>query len=309
MHIVIYQWHTRDNFLLQNLFPHAQIIKAQPQADDQRLIDMARQIAAQHPNQPLHWFFQLNLSYSEHWLNQRSHLLSVLSTLGFTVYNGQVTDTRKRYVQQLNQQLGLNCVTIEQSQQLKDSLLVMVKSNYNYGGEFESQLSPEQLIALDLRSNIGCDIQGFDSYYQTTMAAVDKTLFDDERVVIERYIENLDQRFYRMYRCGNHAILSEIVNPDVVKKMRPGLPRKNWYFAFDQCKHHAYQALINDASLMFNAIKMNFGAIDIVMDDEDNGYIIDINPTPGWGSENQSKVLDFLRHGIEPVRTADAALL
>ncbi|NQZ13035.1 MAG: hypothetical protein HRT35_38305, partial [Algicola sp.] len=59
MHIVIYQWGTGPNFLLQHLYPQAQVIKAQPEGDDQRIIALARQIADERQGETLHWFFQI----------------------------------------------------------------------------------------------------------------------------------------------------------------------------------------------------------------------------------------------------------
>ncbi|NQZ08596.1 MAG: hypothetical protein HRT35_15695, partial [Algicola sp.] len=247
-----------------------------------------------------------NLSYSERWLSDRTATVQLLLALGFEVHNAKVTDIRKRNVQSLNRELGLNSVTIDH-QNSPGELPVMVKSNYNYGGVYESALGSELSTALGFSSVAGCEIQGFDGYYKTTLAQVDKALFEDERVVIERYIDNQEQRFYRFYRCGEQAILSMIINPDVIKKMRPGLPRKNWYFKFDQPQpisqgqpqDHHYPATIDDATVIFQKMEIDFGAVDIVMDDEYNGYIIDVNPTPGWGAEKQEQILDYLRQGIK----------
>jgi hypothetical protein len=40
---------------------------------------------------------------------------------------------------------------------------------------------------------------------------------------------------------------------------------------------------------------MEFGAIDIVVDNDHTPHIIDANPTPGWGDERQEGFLEHLR--------------
>jgi hypothetical protein len=304
MHIVIYKWRTSHHFLLQHLFPEAEIIQAEPRVDDERIITLAHQIANKHQGEETHWFFQINLSYSEKWLCNRVGTVQVLMDLGFHVYNSDVTDIRKRSLQKLIRKTGLNCVTVDK-QDSEAATPVIVKTNYNYGGEFESTLSPELVRALDFESVTGCKIQSSVGYYRTTLAEVDKAVWQDERLVVERCIENSDNRFYRFYRCGKNAILSEIINENLIKKMEPGLPRKNWYFEFRKCTNHIYQELIDNASTLLDEMGMKFGAVDIVMDDKGRAYIIDVNPTPGWGGENQGKILRFLRSGVQ--RTCESA--
>jgi len=300
MHIVIYKWGTSHHFLLQHLFPEAEIIQAEPRVDDERIISIAHQIANKHQDEEIHWFFQINLSYSQKWLCNRAGTVQVLLDLGFQVYNSDVTDIRKRSLQKLIRKIGLNCVTVDK-QDSEGATPVIVKTNYNYGGEFESMLSPELIRALGFESVTGCNIQSFVGYYRTTLAAVDKTIWQDERLVVERCIENSDNRFYRFYRCGKNAILCEVINENLIKKMEPGLPRKNWYFEFRKCINHIYQELIDNASTLLEAMGLQFGAIDIVMDDKGRAYIIDVNPTPGWGTEKQDQILSFLSMGVQKV--------
>jgi hypothetical protein len=300
MHVVIYNWCTRIDFLLPVLFPEAQFIDARPQ-DDERLLVLARQIKAKHPDQALHFFFQINLSYSKQWLLHPHDTVAALVQLGFTVHNNAVTDIRKKQLQDLILQLGLPSVKLNRHSGDLDSppdMPVMVKSNYNYGGEFESMINPALAATLGLDCLQGCDIQHFDDYYKTTLAQVDQRLWHDERIVIERYIENKEHRFYRFYCCGQRAILSQIINPATIKKMSPSLPRTNWLIDINQAKDHRYQTLIDGATMLLEKIQLSYGAIDIVMDDLGVAYIIDVNPTPGWGVEQQDDLLAFLRKGL-----------
>ncbi|WDE01631.1 hypothetical protein [Thalassomonas actiniarum] len=298
MHIVIYKWRTREDFLLPRLFPEAEIIEAEPRVDDCRIIAKAREIASAHPQQNLYWFFQINLSYWRLWLTHHKETVESLTELGFTVINSEVTDIRKRTIQSLNRQLGLVDVEIDHLEPDQGKMPVMVKSNYNYGGEFEASLPSDLMVALGVEDINDCQIKGFDSYFKTRLADVEQALWQDEGVMIERYIENKERKFFRFYRCGNHSVLSMIINGNLIKKMLPGLPRKNWFLKFQHSKNHAYQNLIDNASLMLEAMGMGFGAVDMVMDNDHKAYIIDVNPTPGWGAEKQDEVIAFLRQGL-----------
>ena len=92
--------------------------------------------------------------------------------------------------------------------------------------------------------------------------------------------------------------------------MVPGLPRKNWYYTFDHdgpCPHRQspgyprssnQNELVGNAAKLCEAFSLEFGALDIVVDQDSCPYVIDVNPTPGWGLEKQGEILDFLRDGF-----------
>ena len=79
--------------------------------------------------------------------------------------------------------------------------------------------------------------------------------------------------------------------------MRPGLPRKNWYYLFDAPESDS--PIVMNAIRFCRAIDLEFGALDLAVDESAVPYIIDVNPTPGWGSETQSDILSFLREGFK----------
>jgi len=297
MHTMIYEWGTRDDFLLPRLYPEAQVVEAEPLVDDDKILQLTETAVRQYPAQARQWFFHLNISLSEHWLSGRETIISALEQRGYRVFNGRVTDIRKHHLQALTQQLGLGHVSVTADED--PHLRVMVKSDYNYGGIGESQLSPRQAQKLGLQCLDGCSVQTYSDYYLTRLGDVEDHVWDDPRLVVERYIENPDQRFYRFYRCGSKAVLSELINYDVVKKMVPGLPRQNWFFDYGKESAHCYQTLIDKATTLCDHMGLNYGALDMVMDEADQGYIIDVNPTPGWGAEKQGEMLTFLRTGIE----------
>lgn len=289
---IIYEWATRPDFLLPRLYPEAHVIPAKPFVD----ADLITREARAHATNRNLWFLHLNVSRSEHWLPNRDDTMEKVRASGYRVINDKVVDIRKSTLQQVNRHLGLGNVTV--SREDDSSMPVIVKTDYNYGGASESRLSSEQVQGLGLQTVGGCSISAFHEYYRCRLGAISDAVWDDQRLVVERYINNARSLFYRFYRCGARAVLSEVVTDNVIKKMLPGLPRKNWYFDFGAELPDSPQHIAPNATKMCEALGLEFGALDIVVDDEDCPYVIDVNPTPGWGAEKQGAMLDFLREGL-----------
>lgn len=314
MNAIIYDWGTRPDFLLRRLYPHARMVVATPLVD----ADLSVPRAQANSSGASLYFFHLNLSNTVKWFPDRAKVTARLSSLGYRVVNGNLVDVRKSTVQALNRELGLPSVMLGDSNDYH--IKVMVKTDYNYGGVSESRLSPAEINSLGLVALEGCPVRDFDQYYVCRLGEVEAAVWRDKRLVVEQYIDNPDNRFYRFYRCGSRAVLSEIINKDIVKKMVPGLPRKNWFYVYSEaklCLHkhspglhkHSpghppesfHNRMADNAATMCESLQLEFGAMDIVVDQENRPYIIDINPTPGWGAEQQSEMLTFLCGGFEGI--------
>ena len=289
---IIYDWATRPDFLLPRLYPQARVVSARPFVDTEKIVRAAQT----HARQGDLWFFHLNLSRSEHWLPDRDAIVANLKSSGFRVINDKVVDVRKSSLQQFNRQLGLSDVTASPEDDANTP--VIVKTDYNYGGIGESQLSSEEAQGLALHAMTGCSIRAFDEYYRCQLGQVSTAAWQDERLVVERYVDNTRAAFYRFYRCGDRAVLSQVINDNLIKKMNPGLPRKNWYFDFGEQCPEAPEAMVPNATEMCESLGLEFGTLDIVVDENSCPYIIDANPTPGWGAEKQGAMLEFLRAGF-----------
>ncbi len=297
MTAVIYAWATRPDFLLPRLYPKAHLVTAKPFVDADKITRVARTHAA-HRNL---WFFHLNVSRSEHWLANRDDIVENIKLSGYRVINDKIVDVRKSTLQQINRDLGLRHVTATPGND--SNMPVLVKTDYNYGGVGESWLSPQETRGLGLHTMTGCSITAFDQYYRCRLGQVSDAVWQDQRLVVERYIDNTRSVFYRFYRCGARAVLSEVINNKLIKKMIPGLPRRNWYLNFGEECPRSPGSIVPNATGMCEALGLEFGTLDIVVDDKNCPYIIDLNPTPGWGSEKQGTILNFLRGGFDPLIT------
>lgn len=317
MNAIIYDWATRSDFLLRRLYPDALVVKASPLDDAERIISEIKHTRGIMPDPEAvnPWFFHINLSDIKRWLPDRQELIKKLKPLGYRAVNDCVLDVRKSTIQELNRETGLPDVNIEKTD--GPDTRVIIKTDYNYGGATEAKLSPVELEKLGLLAVEGCPVSAFDEYYLNTLGDVSEEILLDERLVVEKYIDNPDNKLYRFYRCGSRVVVSEIINENPIKKMVPGLPRQNWYFTCDNkqvdlhprspvaVKSNVLHVITGNAARICERLGLEFGAMDIVVDQGDCPYIIDINPTPGWGLEEQNDMLEFLRGGFNGVLFRD----
>jgi hypothetical protein len=243
------------------------------------------------------WVLHLNVSFCGRWWRHREETLAQLKALGCPMINGSISDVRKSTIQKLNAELALPSVRVSRDDGFFTK--VIVKTDYNYGGIPESRLSPIEAENLGLLANAGCSIQTCDQYRVSELGQVAEAVWQDERFVVEKFIENEQNRICRFYRCGRRAVLSEAVNSHAIKKMLPGLPRQNWHLSFGGDYPTAHETLVRNATKMCERMMLEFGAMDIVIDQDGCPYIIDVNPTPGWGAEDQEGMLNFLRGGFD----------
>ena len=180
MTAIIYEWATRPDFLLPRLYPEAHVVTAKPLVD----ADMITREARAHAPERNLWFFHLNVSRSEQWLPNRDDIMENVRVFGYRVINDEIVDVRKSTLQQFNRQLGLGNVTATPEDD--SNMPVMVKTDYNYGGVCESQLSPEEAQGLGLHTVGGCSISAFDEYYRCLLGEISNAVWQDPRLVVER---------------------------------------------------------------------------------------------------------------------------
>jgi hypothetical protein len=296
MEVTIFDWGTRPDFLLRRLYPDAHIVNAHPLTEHH----VSAGANGGNCKERGLWIFHINVSYAENWCPDRTGLLERLGGSGYNVINGTIRDIRKTTLQRINAGLGLPHVKVSRDDD--PAMRVIVKTDYNYGGMNESKLSDSELQKLGMTSNSWSPVSAFDEYYLCKLGDVCENTWEDKRLVVEKYISNRGNKICRFYRCGEHAILSEIENEDEIKKFLPGLPRKNWHIQLgedDKYFEGTHHQAVHNAAALCRALMVKFAAIDIVLDQDERPYIIDLNLTPGWGMEKQDDILDYLRGGFE----------
>jgi D-alanine-D-alanine ligase-like ATP-grasp enzyme len=61
--------------------------------------------------------------------------------------------------------------------------------------------------------------------------------------------------------------------------------------------------LASQIQVFVRSLRLDFGSLDAVVDDEERYYIIDVNTTPSRRDTVASEILSFLRVGIEGLLT------
>jgi len=216
--------------------------------------------------------------------------------------NGGVTDIRKRTIQRFCRRLGLNSLLANRRQ--SPDQLVIVKTNLNYGGEKEDVLSKEEKTELGLPLGKPV-IESAMDYKVMALSEVDEALWTDERLTIEKYVTNSEDKIFRFYVMKRSVVLTEAINPRLIKKMVPGLTRREYFlrllergFRPGAIRDRRLNKLLIDAAAFIIGFQLDFGTVEAVMSDEADPYIIDVTTTPYWGKESRTEVLDFLRTGI-----------
>ena len=77
----------------------------------------------------------------------------------------------------------------------------------------------------------------------------------------------------------------------------------------EELKQSHLKLIARNAAILCENIGLEFGALDFVLDKAACPYMVDVNPTPGWGFEKQDTILDFLRDGYSELGSGIAVLM
>lgn len=176
--------------------------------------------------------------------------------------------------------------------------LLFVKSDLNSGGEPE-RLLPEALRAR-LLSPKPPRIARWNGYFVMRRADVGAELWSDESIVIERYIENPESSFYRVYGFGSSLAIVKSYSHRLIKKVSG-----NCNDCYTLCETSELLDLSVNVPVSLQQTIAGFIAhyplayfcLDIVHDLQQY-TIIDLNLTPYSGGESEPHdALEFLSKG------------
>ncbi|HKR23516.1 MAG TPA: hypothetical protein VJS17_13025, partial [Pyrinomonadaceae bacterium] len=204
----------------------------------------------------------------------------------------------KRFLHRTCKKLGLNTAVAPVNGPANE--LLILKTNYNCGGLAESWLTREHAIRLGRMSRTS-PFSGPLAYPVLRRCQVAPKYWRMRSVVVEKYIQHPDQRIFRGYVFGNAGVLSEGVNAARIKKMYPGIPRKNHRADLNRSfrgRDPALQNIHDQMRRLVAGLALDYAAIDFVCDNRNRAFAIDINLTPHWGSESQPWLIRHLRRGL-----------
>ena len=287
--IYVYEWDAWDNYLFTLLFKSAIRIKA-------GIAQKNKYILNQVTRHNGYFLFHINLSETSRFFENKETLCERLKSRNIKYLNKDIVDISKKFVQDTCFLLGLNCTRAFPDGD-PDELLI-IKSNDNYGGIKENKLTADQKIKLGI--TITSSDQNVE-YTVTERRNIEQNIWDDRSLVIERYISNTENLHYRVYKVNKRVVISEVNDDNLIKKMPDGIKRTNFCFdALADDLHGTERADMNELYFIINKfcshVNLDFGAIDVVRDDNNQFYIIDINTTPFWGikSHHEAGLFKFL---------------
>ena len=254
--------------------------------------------------------FQINLSVRGRLPLRIRELTNRFAERGLYVVNGLVQDVRKSTLQAHLEMIGLSSVKAERSGTSDEMLFI--KTDLNYGGDIERWLPPESIAAGGLEHLISADIGAY-RYETVERGRLQDAVWKDPAILVEKFISNDDDSFYRVYFSGKQVIIVKAFARGTIKKMS-GDPRDtNFVTDLEALKAGIDKLPISatlkrDVATFVENTPVEFGCLDIVHDGHDNHYIVDLNLTPYGGPRAKDIYLtNFLRLGItDPSRRKPA---
>jgi len=244
--------------------------------------------------------FQINLSVRGRLPLRISDLTNRFIERGVYVVNGLVQDIRKSTLHAHLEAIGLSSAKAAPSGSSDE--ILFVKTDLNYGGELERWLPPETIAAGGLEHLISPDIGAY-RYKTVKRGVLQKDIWTDPAIVVEKYVTNAENSFYRVYFSGQQVIIVKAFAHGIIKKLSSDPRDTNFVTDLEHLKAGTDNlptsaTLKRDVATFVEKTPVEFGCIDIVHDGHDKHYIIDLNLTPYAGKKGDAFLIDFLRLGI-----------
>lgn len=287
----VYEWWAWEGFLLPKVLPGCLRIPARIGEDAERVLERL-------PAETDLFVFHLNLTVTGRFPRRRRRLVGALAHRKTRPLNAAVTDTTRRAIQDRCARLGL--ATPRATPHGDPDELMIVKTDYNYGGQSERRLRPAEREQLGIAPP-SATVRGPSDYRVLPRRAVPYETWSDPSVVVERYVRNRYGVTYRLYLLGDRLSVSEVSCPDLINRLAPGLDRRTAHVTLETppealAERHGFPGeVLRQAVPFIRSIGLDFGTLDVLRDDSDRCYVVDVNPTPYWGNEVHGDILEHLR--------------
>ncbi|HEU4874605.1 MAG TPA: hypothetical protein VFT44_16000 [Pyrinomonadaceae bacterium] len=295
--VAVLEWKAWEGFLLTHVLGN----------DAERIeVDPFRELPSEEFDRICDSFatvcFQINLSVRGRLPLRIRDLTNRFVERGVFVVNGFVQDIRKSTLQTHLETIGLPSVKVTPSGSSHEVLFV--KTDLNYGGDLERHLPPESIAAAGFERLISPEIKGA-YYYKTALReTLPAEIWNDPAIMIEKYIDNAENSFYRVYFSGERVIIVKAFAARIIKKLSNDPRDTNYVSDLEHLKAgrdelELSETLKRNLVTFLEQSAVEFGCLDIVHDGNDNFYIVDLNLTPYAGRRPiDSFLTNFLRAGL-----------
>jgi len=289
--ILVYHWQAWEDFYISHLVDPSCQIQARYTDDFQHIIrHLGPNIRAV--------LFQINLSRADLFPQRRRQMVAMLQRRGLVVLNTEVQDITKRNLHRMLKHAGLGSLKAGRSGPAEEMLFL--KTNLNFGGMIE-QCMTRSLRRIFLPAP-PCPIQGWDEYFAAMRCNVPQAYWSDPSIVIERYIANPEDSFYRVYGFGDAIVVVEGRAPQLIKKLWGRRDEPHHLLTRSQLRSRK-TALPRDLQGVLKRFiahyPLAYFCLDLVHDGQRH-YIIDLNLTPYSDPRRQTpEIRAFLARGAE----------
>lgn len=268
--------------------------------------ERAAQVLASIPPRVRGVLMHLNASYTPGFVDSENELSAALAQRGQPVLNLRAVDVRKSTLHACCARLGLPSVKADREGPPGERLIV--KTVLNFGGRPErAMIARWGARAAPFAGGVSDAIAGHLGYLVATRAELPPEVWTDPTLVVERFFENPEGVFFRVYVVGPAGVVSAVWVDGDVKKLSVNIRRRHNYFFWTPSggdpvplgpsADSALRALV-EARRVAQALDIDFLGADCVMDGYGNIAVVDVNKTPYWGHPRHSPILSHLRHGF-----------
>jgi hypothetical protein len=291
---VIYEWLTSPAYLIRALVRDATVLTGAVDDDAGQILD---QLAASTSC----FAFHLNCTMTQRFPYSRDELVRGLLDRRVLPLNGGATDISKRAIQETCAELGLP--TTRATRKGPPDETIIVKTNLNFGGASEWALSEGERRALGLGK--GSDIIWKPDHYRILpRREIEDRWWTDESLICERYVENSEGLWYRCFVFLDRLAVCELASVEQIKKVGESEVRQTWMLTVSDGHREPPGSgtplgLVSALVRYVRATDLDFGAIDVLTDEQDRPYIVDVNTTPAY-NHPVTGVAEHLRGALSP---------
>jgi len=263
-------------FLAARLFPAATRLHA-------HFEDSVESVLARIPADATHFLFHISATITTAFTSSRADLLAALGARGIRTINASLTDISKPAIQRQCAELSLPVALAART--LPADTPVIVKKSLNFAGKTEKYLPQSELARLGM--HLAHHVPDPENYRIMPAGDVPQPWWDDPALCIERYISNDEGRYHRALLWQDRLAVLEAINPHPIKKAA-GNASSHWlrfrlvdgrYRPADGSRADL-EPLLAQVAAYARATGLRFGAIDTVLSNSGEYYLIDVNTTP-----------------------------
>jgi hypothetical protein len=281
MHLIC-EWGTDSGFLLHYILPDA----ARMQLKRELTLE---QILHQIPESTKTIWWHINLTRPHNLISEFSHLNSMLESRGIKVVNGRIMDIGKAFLMSSIKKAGGRVPAPSYGD------WVIVKTEDNHAGIMDRKL---QLESGSRKCPARDDIILFNPrrYPVLRYESVPPQWQCNPELIIQKYISNSSSLFLRAYFLGNALVTSVARSMADVKRMSSCTERRQQKrYVSEYSRRDTDSDIVRQVRIAKNAMNIDYGTADLVIDDFSRCWIIDVNTTPFWGEDQPNEIMSVLR--------------